>query len=441
LGEGRKDARPVAGQPAAVAGAVKGAGGSFGEGRRAARPGAETGARSMNRGSDLLDQVDFSDYMPDWTGGVDNNPRYSPRQDRSAPRRKSNNRMGVLAVLTIAAVAVCAWRAPWLGPSVDFLEQELWGEQDTGSIHEISPTTSRTANAEPAEGRQAAAPPNSGTPSGAPGADINTSAQSVGGGSPSDTPAASPVASPNVPGSAANPANSVDTQRSVPNPTVSNGAQLRTPWHVTMAKKTNAIAPSHAAERGGHSFFSGKDASVDDMGALGVRGKLIVQSNVRGARISINDRDNPKWVTPHMFSLAAGTYIVSVSMGGYATWTERVHVDEGRDRWLEAQLSSDENGILTVETDPPGMPVYIDGRSYGLSRVVTVLPAGWHTCEVIPPSGLKPLVGRFHLDPGEALTKRIRVTTPKASQGQAGQAQRASVAPQNAPSNRGGRIE
>ena len=61
-----------------------------------------------------------------------------------------------------------------------------------------------------------------------------------------------------------------------------------------------------------------------------------------------------------------------------------------------------------METEPSGMQVFIDGRPYGASRVVTVLQAGWHICEVVPPAGIKPLVGKFHLDPGEALTRRTQ---------------------------------
>jgi hypothetical protein len=399
------------------------------------------GPHSMESDGDLLDKVDFSNYMPDWTGGAFKNPRYSPRQGRTAPRQESNSHKGVLAVLVIAAIAVCAWRAPWLGPSLDFLEQELWGKLEATPIRQISPAPKHPANPEPTKYRKVAAVPHSSMPGGSPTADVKSSAQKAGGGSSSETLVASPVGLPDMQASVASAANSVDPQGSVANPTPSRRAHPRTPWRAIMAKKADAIVPSGAAARGRGTFLSDKDASVDDMGARGVRGKLIVQSSVRGARITVNDRDNPRWVTPHMFSLVAGTYIVSVSMGGYATWSQRVHVDEGRDTWLTAQLTSDENGILTVETDPPGMQVYIDGRSYGLSRVVTVLPAGWHTCEVIPPLGLKPLVGRFHLDPGEALTKRIQVTTPIASSGLPTQVQRASTAPLNAPSNRGGRIE
>ena len=45
----------------------------------------------------------------------------------------------------------------------------------------------------------------------------------------------------------------------------------------------------------------------------------------------------------------------------------------------------------------------------------TVLRSGWHVCEVIPGPGLRALVSKFHLNPGEALTRRIRMGTPARS--------------------------
>ena len=77
-----------------------------------------------------------------------------------------------------------------------------------------------------------------------------------------------------------------------------------------------------------------------------------------------------------------------------------------------AEIEDHDGGIFTVDTDPPGMQVFIDGKPYGPSRVETVLRPGWHVCEVIPGPGLRALVSRFHLNPGEALTRRIRMGTP-----------------------------
>jgi hypothetical protein len=143
--------------------------------------------------------------------------------------------------------------------------------------------------------------------------------------------------------------------------------------------------------------------------------RLIVESSLDSARITINGKSDPKWVTPHLFSLAAGTYLVSVYKGASLAWTKRIHLDEGREKWLMAELQNNESGVFTVDTDPPGMRVFIDGKAIGQSRVETTLAPGWHVCTVIPGPGLKPLLRRFHLQPGEAVTRRIRLEKPTTS--------------------------
>ena len=144
-------------------------------------------------------------------------------------------------------------------------------------------------------------------------------------------------------------------------------------------------------------------------------GRLVVESSVSGARISIDGESNPKWITPRLFNLAPGTYMVSVSRSGYDPWTKRIRVDEGREYYVSAELSDHDGGIFTVDTDPSGMQVFIDGKPYGPSRVDTVLMPGWHVCAVIPGPGLQALVSRFHLKSGEALTRRIRMGVPAGS--------------------------
>ena len=93
-------------------------------------------------------------------------------------------------------------------------------------------------------------------------------------------------------------------------------------------------------------------------------GRLVVESNVSGAHITIDGENNPKWITPRLFSLAPGTYVVSVSRRAYEPWTRRVHVDEGREQYISAEIvNHDDGGIFTVDTDPPGMQVFIDGKA------------------------------------------------------------------------------
>lgn len=152
-----------------------------------------------------------------------------------------------------------------------------------------------------------------------------------------------------------------------------------------------------------------------DEGSMAGNCRLIVESSTDSARISLNGKSDPHWVTPHLFTLAAGTYLVSVYKGEFLTWTKRIHIDERRETWLMADLKNNEDGIFTVDTDPPGMQVFVDGKEIGQSRVETTLAPGWHVCTVIPGPGLKPLLERFHLQPGEVLTRRIRLEKPSTS--------------------------
>jgi hypothetical protein len=154
-------------------------------------------------------------------------------------------------------------------------------------------------------------------------------------------------------------------------------------------------------------------AAIEDPGGA----RLVVQSDRSGAQISLNGKSNSKWVTPHLFHLQPGTYVVSVSQGQAGPWSGRVHVDGGQERWVTADLADIGTGYYTVDTVPSGMQVFIDGKAYGPSRVETMLHAGWHVCEVVPAPGMQPLVRKFHLGSGESVTRKIRMTYPEASRG------------------------
>ncbi len=142
----------------------------------------------------------------------------------------------------------------------------------------------------------------------------------------------------------------------------------------------------------------------------------MVESSESGAQISLNGRADPHWITLHLFKLVDGTYDVPISKGGHVNWSRRVHVAAGREQWMMADLQSQvARGLLIVDTEPSGMEVFIDGKPYGHSRVEAVLSAGWHVCEVVPGQGLRPISGRFHLEAGSAVTKKIRITSAPAT--------------------------
>jgi|GEM_PF-1536810 type II secretory pathway predicted ATPase ExeA len=137
------------------------------------------------------------------------------------------------------------------------------------------------------------------------------------------------------------------------------------------------------------------------------KGKIVIQSNIPGSAITINGRSGSGWYTPRIFNLPAGTYRISVSQDGYSTWFRDVQVTPGDEKWINADLHPPQ-GVIVIDTDPPGMQVFIDGRAYGPSEVEASLNPGSHTYRVIPPGGRQPFEGSFVLKPGDIVTRKIR---------------------------------
>lgn len=136
-------------------------------------------------------------------------------------------------------------------------------------------------------------------------------------------------------------------------------------------------------------------------------GTIVVQSNVSGGVITINGETHPGWRTPHMFDLPQGVYRISITQEGYSTWYRVIRVTPGRKRWITADLHLP-RGVIVIDTEPPGMQVFIDGKAYGPSEVEAALDAGSHQFKVVPPGGKRPLEGSFVLKPGDVLTRKIR---------------------------------
>ncbi len=141
------------------------------------------------------------------------------------------------------------------------------------------------------------------------------------------------------------------------------------------------------------------------------KGKIVVESSVPGGAITINGETNPGWRTPHIFDLPQGLYRISVSQEGYTTWYRVVRVTPGHKHWLMADLHMP-RGVIVIDTEPPGMQVFIDGKAYGPSEVEASLDAGLHQFKVVPPGGKRPLEGSFVLKPGDVVTRKIRWPSP-----------------------------
>lgn len=225
---------------------------------------------------------------------------------------------------------------------------------------------------------------------------------------------------PDNPDNAGVPTESQDASSQDPKNTVkvlSNGQQLdgvvpedeRTAAGSSGDSGSANVAPARSTSRRvSRNHFHGS-LSVDHPPAMPAvaKGKIILESNVNGGAITIDGRNEPSWQTPHEFSLPPGSYRISISKSGYSTWFRDVRVASGRKRWIVAHLHAP-RGVVVIDTVPPGMQVYIDGKSYGPSEVEASLSVGRHTYEVVPLGGRKPVTGTFVLKPGAILTRKIR---------------------------------
>jgi serine/threonine protein kinase len=108
-------------------------------------------------------------------------------------------------------------------------------------------------------------------------------------------------------------------------------------------------------------------------------GQLVVTSNVDGAKIAIDGRSEPGWVTPCTISdLPAGAHSVVVSREGYSDAQQSVMVEGGRTATVRATLTMP-SGEINIVTNPPGIEVFIDGQAVGLSPARKTVGVGQHT--------------------------------------------------------------
>ncbi len=108
-------------------------------------------------------------------------------------------------------------------------------------------------------------------------------------------------------------------------------------------------------------------------------GQLMVSANITGAKISVDGNSQPNWVTPFTIpDLPAGVHNIEISMNGYDPYWQSVTITAGQTTTLAGNLSAPSAG-LNVVTDPPGVEVLIDDKSYGPSPVNATLTPGTHT--------------------------------------------------------------
>lgn len=136
-------------------------------------------------------------------------------------------------------------------------------------------------------------------------------------------------------------------------------------------------------------------------------GQLVVTSNVDGAKITIDGRSAPGWVTPCTIpNLPAGAHSVVVSREGYSDAQESVTVEGGRTATVRPTLTVP-SGEINIVTNPPGIEVFIDGQAVGLSPARKTLGVGQHTY-ALRQAGKEIYSSAFEIrHDGQMLTKKV----------------------------------
>ncbi len=96
-----------------------------------------------------------------------------------------------------------------------------------------------------------------------------------------------------------------------------------------------------------------------------VPGQMAIDSTPQGAKVQVDGKTDPSWVTPFTLSgLDPGQHSVTVSKAGYSTDTRSVGVVSGSKSFVISHLAQ-LMATLSVASTPAGANVYIDGRDTG----------------------------------------------------------------------------
>ena len=119
-------------------------------------------------------------------------------------------------------------------------------------------------------------------------------------------------------------------------------------------------------------------------------GRLLVSANVTGAKITLDGRSDPSWVTPYSFpEVAAGSHILIVSREGYEDLRQTMEVTEGGTSSINANLversPSAATVMVTITSNVSGANITLDGQTHPTwmtPYTFSDLPAGEHTVSV-----------------------------------------------------------
>ncbi len=111
-------------------------------------------------------------------------------------------------------------------------------------------------------------------------------------------------------------------------------------------------------------------------------GQLVITSDIPGAKVTIDGKGDPGWVTPVTIpNVPTGSHMVLITKEGYEDTIRNVTVQGGITKTLSVVLGIP-SGMIVLATEPPGADVLIDGRPVGASPVEHVVGVGDHTYAV-----------------------------------------------------------
>jgi hypothetical protein len=154
------------------------------------------------------------------------------------------------------------------------------------------------------------------------------------------------------------------------------------------------------------------------------KGSLLIDSDVRGASITVNGRRLDETAPAIVDDLDEGTYVIEVSRPPAAPWKQTVLVKTGQRTKVTAELAAAvqaaEGGNLRVIVNIPDAEVWVDGENKGKQPVdVKGLSAGMHIVEARA-EGYDPKEERVTINAGAASIVKLDLERSTGVQGPAG---------------------
>jgi hypothetical protein len=110
-------------------------------------------------------------------------------------------------------------------------------------------------------------------------------------------------------------------------------------------------------------------------------GVLKITSNPSGAKILVNNEF--KGITPLDLTLKEGMYNIKIIKDNYEDYTTSITIKADNTETINAELKEIiKTGTLTIDSEPSGVNIYIDGEYKGVTPLTTTLEVGSHIINI-----------------------------------------------------------